>query len=213
VAHGAILAGFPDFLPQWEPAGPSVLEVTILAPRTVPAPAAQPEPPARAAEEPRPARQQPDRKAAQQPAAEPPVRPVPGAPPPTQDAEAAGSFSVGSSRGIAPLATVPDAAAEAVPQQVTPPSFDAAYLNNPEPPYPPAAVRAGQQGTVMLRVMVKRDGLPSRVEIAKSSGHRVLDTAAQDQVWSWRFAPARLGTEPIESWVVVPVVFRLRDPR
>jgi protein TonB len=28
-------------------------------------------------------------------------------------------------------------------------------------------------------------------------------------VWGWRFVPARHGTDPVESWVLVPVVFRL----
>ena len=92
---------------------------------------------------------------------------------------------------------------------MTPPSFDAVYLSNPAPVYPPAARRAGEQGTVMLRVLVKRDGLPSRVEIEKSSGSLLLDTAARNAVWGWRFAPARQGADSIESWVLVPVVFRL----
>jgi periplasmic protein TonB len=216
-AHAAVIVGLPDFLPQFVATGPSVLEVTILAPRPMPAPPAQPEPAAQArpteesrAREPRPSPAQKPAREVARPGGGAPAQPAPAQ---AQDAEVVGSFSVGSSRGIAPLATVPDAAAEAVAQQVMPPIFDAAYLNNPEPPYPPAAVRAGQQGTVMLRVMVKRDGLPTRVEIEKSSGSRALDTAAQDAVWSWRFVPARQGTDPIESWVMVPVVFRLKEAR
>jgi protein TonB len=222
LAHTAVIVGIPDFLPRFGPPAASVLEVTILAPQPVAAPAPRPEP----EQAPEPAQVHPLKEpGTTQPRAEPEsrpthgiARPASGVPAPAvasqaQDAEVVGSFSIGSSRGLAPLATVPDPAAEAAVQQVTPPVFDAAYLKNPEPPYPPAAVRAGQQGTVMLRVMVKRDGLPSRVEIEKSSGHRLLDTAAQDQVWSWRFVPARLGTDPIESWVMVPVVFRLRDAR
>ncbi len=101
----------------------------------------------------------------------------------------------------------PEAKAPSIP--VTPPSFDAAYLSNPPPGYPPAARRAGQQGTVTLRVLVKRDGLPLKVEVEKSSGSSHLDAAARDTVWGWRFAPARQGGDPIESWVLVPVVFRL----
>jgi protein TonB len=235
LAHAAVIIGLPDFMPQFGPPGPSVLEVTILAPQPVPARAPQtvqaqpdPAPPERtrpeqpgAGPQPKVAAARPDKEPkAKEGRAEPEKKiipdtaksdsvPAPGTASPAPDAEVVGSFSVGSSRGIAPLATVPDAAAEAAAQQVTPPSFDAAYLSNPAPQYPPAARRAGQQGTVTLRVMVKRDGLPTRVEIEKSSGSRLLDTAAQDAVWSWRFVPARHGTDPIESWVLVPVVFRL----
>jgi protein TonB len=114
---------------------------------------------------------------------------------------------VAPSRESTPTAAAPNPAVEAPP--VTPPSFDAAYLSNPAPRYPQAARRAGQQGTVTLRVLVLRNGLPSRVEVEKSSGSRLLDTAAHDAVWGWRFVPARNGSHPVESWVLVPVVFRL----
>ena len=31
-------------------------------------------------------------------------------------------------------------------------------------------------------------------------------------VKSWRFVPARQGTQPVEAWVLVPVVFKLEGP-
>ncbi|HXF67131.1 MAG TPA: energy transducer TonB, partial [Burkholderiales bacterium] len=92
---------------------------------------------------------------------------------------------------------------------VTPPRLDASYLRNPPPRYPLAARRAGEQGTVLLRVLVARDGQPARVELERSSGSRHLDAAALEAVKAWRFIPARRGTEPLESWVLVPIVFRL----
>jgi len=114
----------------------------------------------------------------------------------------------------------PEVPAESVPPQrppspapdggaVKPPSIEAAYLSSPVPPYPAASRRAGEQGTVLLRVLVKRDGLPGRVELEQSSGSAHLDAAARDAVRGWRFRPAQRGTDAIESWVVVPVVFRL----
>lgn len=94
----------------------------------------------------------------------------------------------------------------------TPASFSAAYLRNPAPRYPVAARRAGEQGTVTLKVLVGSDGLPQRVEVEKTSGSSRLDTAALDAVKRWRFVPARRGPTAIESWVLVPVVFRLENP-
>lgn len=94
----------------------------------------------------------------------------------------------------------------------TPPNFSAAYLKNPAPSYPLAARRTGEQGTVTLRVRVTREGLPERVRVEKTSGSPRLDTAALDAVRSWRFVPARRGATTIESWVLVPVVFRLEGP-
>jgi protein TonB len=47
------------------------------------------------------------------------------------------------------------------------------------------------------------------VELERSSGSTHLDTAALETVKGWRFNPARRGTEAVEGWVLVPIVFRL----
>jgi len=108
--------------------------------------------------------------------------------------------------------TKPPATAVAARDRVpasTPPGFNAEYLRNPAPRYPLIARRNGEQGTVTLRVLVTRDGVPAQVSIERSSGSGHLDSAALDAVKTWRFVPARRGDEAMEAWVLVPVVFRL----
>jgi protein TonB len=95
------------------------------------------------------------------------------------------------------------------PASVVPPDFRAAYLNNPPPSYPRAARRGGEEGTVLLRVLVSVEGGPSRVELERSSGSTVLDAAALEAVKNWRFAPATRAGERVAAWVIVPIVFRL----
>ena len=92
---------------------------------------------------------------------------------------------------------------------VTPPRSDAAYLNNPRPAYPLAARRRGDQGTVLVRVLVTAEGLAVSVGLEKSSGHPALDEAALAAVKTWRFIPARQGAQAIESPYVVPIVFKV----
>lgn len=92
----------------------------------------------------------------------------------------------------------------------TPPQFGAAYLNNPKPAYPVSAKRIGMEGTVMLKVLVSRQGTALRVEVAQTSGHETLDKAAAEAVKNWRFIPARKGDSPMEEWVQVPVAFHLK---
>lgn len=92
---------------------------------------------------------------------------------------------------------------------VVPPDYRAAYLNNPPPAYPRSARRNGEQGTVTLRVHVGADGVPAAVELERSSGSSALDASALESVKSWRFVPARRGTDAVAAWVIVPVVFRL----
>jgi protein TonB len=95
-------------------------------------------------------------------------------------------------------------------ESISPPQFGAAYLNNPKPLYPASARRMGMEGTVMLKVLVSRDGGAVKIEIAQSSGHEILDKAAAEAVKNWRFVPARQGDSPLEEWVQVPVAFRLK---
>lgn len=93
----------------------------------------------------------------------------------------------------------------------TPPVFNAAYLRNPPPRYPLAARRNGEEGQVMLKVLVNPDGTPVRVELDQSSGSSLLDGAALEAVHGWRFVPARRGAQNVEGWVRVPLVFRLES--
>lgn len=112
----------------------------------------------------------------------------------------------------APALPSPPAPAPPAPAPVaaiTPPRFNAAYLNNPPPAYPPMARRMGEEGKVMLRVLVTPEGTAGEVRIQTSSGSSVFDDAALDAVRHWRFVPARQGDNSVAAWVQVPVVFKL----
>ena len=85
------------------------------------------------------------------------------------------------------------------------------YFQNPPPEYPELAKQMRQEGHVMLSVTVDRQGLPIKVEIAQSSGFRLLDQAALKAVSHWKFQPGRIGDFPVESQVTVPVRFRLEQ--
>ncbi len=105
----------------------------------------------------------------------------------------------------APPAPAPAPAPEAVTQA----RFDADYLKNPAPPYPPLSRRLGEEGKVLLRVLVSPAGAAESVEIKTSSGSARLDEAAAGTVRLWRFVPARRGEIAVQSWVLVPVLFKL----
>jgi protein TonB len=85
------------------------------------------------------------------------------------------------------------------------------YRRNPPPTYPRIARRKGYEGTVLLEVLVDREGKVSDLKLFQSCGHEVLDEAAADSVRSWLFDPGRLGDEPVEMWVRVPIRFQLRQ--
>nr|WP_199067372.1 energy transducer TonB [Chromobacterium sp. ASV5] len=87
--------------------------------------------------------------------------------------------------------------------------YRAEYLHNPQPPYPERSRQLGEQGQVLLRVRVSKDGRALAVAVQRSSGYRRLDRSAEEAATGWKFAPARQGGESVESELTVPVEFRL----
>ncbi len=82
---------------------------------------------------------------------------------------------------------------------------------NPKIIYPRVARRRGYEGTVLLDVLVNRDGLVQEVRVAQSSGYAILDRrAAKTLKKKWRFQQARKAGVAIEMWVKVPVTFELQ---
>ncbi len=96
------------------------------------------------------------------------------------------------------------------PEPITPPQFNADYLHNPAPTYPSLSRRMGEQGKVLVRVLVSAEGLVERIELKNSSGSRRLDQAALDAVKQWKFVPARQGELKVSAWVLVPIAFTLQ---
>lgn len=92
---------------------------------------------------------------------------------------------------------------------VEPPRFGVAYLNNPAPGYPSMSRRLGEEGRVLLRVLVAKDGKAESVELEQTSGFERLDQSAIDVVKKWSFIPAKKGKETISAYVLVPVKFTL----
>lgn len=120
----------------------------------------------------------------------------------------AASPSAQPAAGVASPTAAPPAAPPPAPAE-TPPVFNAAYLDNPAPAYPALSRRSGEQGRVLLRVLVNAAGRADDVQLRSSSGSARLDEAARETVRRWRFVPARRGDEAVPAWVLVPISFSL----
>lgn len=151
----------------------------------------------------------------------PPPRPKPVAkpvekrpdPPPVLAApvEAPTPIEVAPPPPAPPPAPVPMVAVAPPVIEVTAPIFTADYLENPPPAYPAISRRIGEQGRVILRVLVNAGGSADDVQVRESSGHARLDSAARDTVRGWRFVPAKRGETPVPAWVLIPISFRLES--
>jgi protein TonB len=89
------------------------------------------------------------------------------------------------------------------------PSNEAEHLYAPEPIYSGLSKRLNETGTSVLRVLIGKDGLPKKVELAKSSGFQRLDAAAVEAVKEWRFVPHQENGIAIEKWYLQSITRNL----
>ena len=114
-----------------------------------------------------------------------------------------------------PVAVNPEPVAQVAPTvslappKVELPSSDADYLQNPKPAYPAQSRRMGEQGRVLVRVLIGIDGAVQKTEVSQSSGFGRLDQAALATVQRWRFVPGKRGGAPEAMWFNVPLNFIL----
>ncbi len=75
--------------------------------------------------------------------------------------------------------------------------------------YPERARKRNQEGTVVVHALIGPDGKPIEVTIAQSSGHRLLDEAAQDAIADCAFVPQKVGGRAVKAIVEIPIPFKL----
>ena len=108
-----------------------------------------------------------------------------------------------------PAPPPPPAPSVAKPSARTEVSISASYAAaNRKPEYPKMSLRLGEQGTVVLTVIVKSDGSAGDVEVKSTSGFTRLDRAAADAVKTWRFNPATIDGKAVDKSYEVPITFK-----
>ncbi len=178
-----------------------------------PAPAAPQHLPPKPQPKPEPVKPQPAPKPVQKapllPKAIADPTPAPNAPTGTLDSALPAPVADATPPAPAAPPAPPSAPAQPSGAAVQLPSSNATYLNNPRPSYPSISRRMGEQGKVLLRVLVDENGLPQQIEIKQSSGFDRLDKAALASVQRWRFVPGKRNGVPEAMWNIVPVNFVL----
>jgi protein TonB len=142
---------------------------------------------------------------------EPVRKPQPTPKTPAPVLEATSSEVPAPAAPVAPPVEAPPAPPAPAAPAISQARFDADYLRNPPPPYPPLSRRMGEEGRVILRVSVNPQGTADAVEVRTSSGSARLDESALKTVRNWRFIPAKRGDVAVQSWVLVPIIFKLEQ--
>lgn len=135
----------------------------------------------------------------------------PAQPDPKDTATADAVAATQAKAGPEPAATASPAphTAPAAQPRIELPSTQADYLSNPRPPYPPLSRRLGEQGKVVLRVLIGTDGSATQAQIHSPSGYDRLDQAALQTVLRWRYVPGKRDGVPQAMWFNVPIQFVL----
>lgn len=110
---------------------------------------------------------------------------------------------------ISPPQADPMTPAESVPASV---NVESRQMHPPH--YPAAAIKAHQQGEVMLKVHVDAQGNPIEAAVAKTDPPDMsadLSNAAIAAAMQWQFSPARKHGKAIDGWVNVPITFSLKE--
>ena len=85
-----------------------------------------------------------------------------------------------------------------------------ALVKSVDPVYPDADRKAGNQGEVMLRVLISADGTVQRVSVLNSDVSPAMEQAAIDAVKQFVFEPAKKDGVPVKARMAIPIKFKLQ---
>jgi periplasmic protein TonB len=78
------------------------------------------------------------------------------------------------------------------------------------PIYPDMAMRAGLEGTVWVKILVDKDGVPRKAIVIKSTAE-LFNESAVAAAMGFLFTPAVMNNGPVKVWVAIPFKFVLKD--
>ena len=107
------------------------------------------------------------------------------------------------SRATAAVAAPPASGA----QVDSPPTF----VSRPFPVYPPELLARRIEAKLVLRLRIAADGTVAAAAIHRSSGYDAMDQAALAGVREWKFKPAVRDGKNVETVVLTPFSFVIRE--
>jgi protein TonB len=103
----------------------------------------------------------------------------------------------------------PAAVAAPAPPARTAAVVDARNCSKPE--YPAAALRAQEEGLVVLQFLIGVDGTAVDSKVEKTSGFRRLDEAARRALVLCKFKPGTESGMPVQSWARIEYLWKIEE--
>ena len=85
------------------------------------------------------------------------------------------------------------------------------FVHRPAPAYPLEARQQGLEGTVTLHVEMLADGTVGQINVLESTGHAILDEAAQKTVKQWTHNLRLQNNTPNKYWGTLSFSFTLDE--
>lgn len=82
-------------------------------------------------------------------------------------------------------------------------------VSDVEAPYPPKMLRQGKTGTVVVQLVVEKDGSVSSVDVIGGSGQPEFEQAVMRVAYQWTFVPATRNGRPVRSYATRTYRFAL----
>lgn len=82
-------------------------------------------------------------------------------------------------------------------------------VSDVEAPYPPKMLRQGKTGTVVVQLVVEKDGSVSSVDIIGGSGQPEFERAVMRVAYQWTFVPATRNGRPVRAYATRTYRFAL----
>jgi protein TonB len=82
-------------------------------------------------------------------------------------------------------------------------------VHRARPVYPFKARRKGITGKVTVRFLVTSTGMVDNISIVHSEPEKIFDQSVLDCIAKWRFKPGMFEGNPVPTWVVLPISFKL----
>lgn len=98
-----------------------------------------------------------------------------------------------------------------LPPVMVDPMIDSRFASGFQPTYPADERRAGNQGRVVVRVLIGVDGRVKEVEKLAASSDSFFEVTRRRALEKWRFKPGTRDGVPVEAWRTMNVTFVLND--
>ena len=82
-------------------------------------------------------------------------------------------------------------------------------VSDVEAPYPPKMLRQGKTGTVLVQLVVEKDGSVSSVDFIGGSGQPEFERAVMQVAYQWTFVPATRNGRPVRAYATRTYRFAL----